>query len=168
MKPIHVAATVVRLFAISLFVYILGMLQFVVSFTQHEDPFAPILTSLIILFGVFVVALCLWNFPLSVAKKVTNILEEGDDQSSSMNADEFASICFFTLGLYLLYGLVGEFVYWVRFLNDPLVLELQQELPVDQIANLWALGFRTVLVVFLLVGNQTLGKFARWLRRAGQ
>jgi hypothetical protein len=167
MKASHILAVIIRLFSIALFIYAVNSIPFIFSMNQYQDSLVPLVLSLIVIVLVLFVAVFLWKFPLSIARKITEIPGETDTLPSSMSSEEFASICFFTLGLYLLYRVTGELVYWVKFLNDPLVQQMQGEIPADQMASLWALGIRTALVVVLLFGNKNIVQFLKWLRKAG-
>ena len=150
MKPIHVVGTIVRLFAVCLFIYVANLAIFTLSLGTGSDNPTLIMLSFLVILGVFIVSCCLWFFPISISRKLTGIAELKDDESFTINAAEFATICFFSLGLYFLYGVIGEGIYWVKILNDPMFQELQPNLSPDQKANLWALGIRSIFVVLLL------------------
>lgn len=167
MKPIHVAATIVRLFAICLMIYAVNAAIFAISLNAgNESPGLAIL-SLLLVFAIVIVACCLWLFPISISRKITGVSSNLDEKDFSFGGDEFATICFFTLGLYFLYGLIGEGIYWFKILNDPMFQKMQSELTLDQRASLWAFGFRAAFVFFLLIGNKYLLNIFNKLRLGG-
>ena len=167
MKPIHVVGTIVRLFAVCLVIYLANLAIFTISLGAVNESTNLMMFSLLLIFAIFIVACFMWFFPISISRKLTGIPVSKDDENFTISEIEFAAVCFFTLGLYFLYGLIGEGVYWVKILNDPMFQEVQSELSPDQRATLWAFGFRGIFTVFLLFGNQVLIKFFRRLRHAG-
>ena len=167
MKPIHVVATIVRLFAVCQIIYVANLAIFTISVGMGNESSQLILLSLLMTFAIVLVACFLWFFPISISRKLTGMPVSKDDEAFTISAIEFTTICFFTLGLYFLYGLIGEGVYWVKILNDPSVQEIQSELSPDQLASLWAFGFRATFATFLLFGNQVLVRLFRRLRYAG-
>jgi len=167
MKPIHVVGTIVRIFAVCLFIYIANLAIFTLSLGTGSGNPTLIMLSFLVIFIVFVVSCCLWFFPISISRKLTGIAESKDNEDFNINGSEFATICFFSLGVYFLYGVIGEGIYWLKILNDPMFQELQPNLSPDQKASLWAFGLRSIFVVFLLFGNRALVKLFQYLRHAG-
>ena len=167
MKPIHVVATIVRLFAVCLIIYVANLATFTVSLGAGNESSKFMLLSFLLIFAIAIVACFLWFFPMSISRKLTGMPVSKDDENFTISGVEFTTVCFFTLGLYFLYGLIGEGVYWVKILNDPMVQEMQSELSSNQRASLWAFGFRAIFAIFLLLGNQVLVRFFRRLRYAG-
>ena len=167
MKPIHVVGTIVRLFAVCLVIYLANLAIFTISLVGSNESSKLMMFSFLLIFVIFIVACFMWFFPISISRKLTGITENRDEESFTISEVEFAKICFFTLGLYFLYGLIGEGVYWVKILNNPMFQEFQSELSPDQQASLWAYGFRFIFTVFLLLGSQLLVRLFKRLRYAG-
>jgi len=163
MKPIHVAATIVRLFAICLVTFLINSFMFFVS---AEEPYISIF-SIALPISLLIVSLMLWNFPVSISRKITGIPSHSDEIELSFKGDEFLSICMFSLGIYFLYGLVGEAIYWFKYLNGLTVWGVPEELSLDQTASLWAFSFRLVFAFLLLAGNQLIVKIYNSLRHGG-
>ena len=167
MQPIHVAGTVVRLFAICLFIYTVNLLiNSMIFFVSGETDFLSIF-SIAIPVALLILSVGLWNFPISISRKITGIPLKNDAQELSFKSDEFLSICIFVLGVYFLYDLFGDSIYWFKFLNDPLITDFQTELSLSQKASLWSLGFQFIFVFLLLTGNRLIVKIYKALRYGG-
>jgi len=167
MKPIHVAATIVRLFAICLFVYtVTFFINSMLFFVNSDTPYISII-SILVPIVLLVLSLALWNFPVSICRKITGIPLSMDEQDLSFKKDEFLSICIFVLGIYFLYDLIGSSVYWFHFLSDPLTQDSQIELSLDQKSSLWILVFKSVFVFLLLAGNRLIVKMYNALKYGG-
>lgn len=167
MKPIHVAATIVRLFAICIFVYAINLSVSTVMLIASSDSTLLNVSAAGIIVALTIVSIVLWNFPVSISRKLTGMPAQFDEDKLEFNQGEFLSICIFALGLYFSYGLVGEAIYWYIFLNDPMVIEMQSEIPADQRASLWAFGARAIFVLLLLIGNRIIVKAFNTLRHGG-
>ena len=168
MKPIHVAATVVRLFAICLVISSISyFINSVIFYVNSDIPLVSIL-SIAIPVVQLILSIVLWYFPVSISRKITGIPLKNDDEELSFKNDEFLSICIFVLGLYFLYGLIGQLTYWISFINDPVVSEPHTELTLDQKASLWAMLFKSIFVFLLLAGNRLIIKIYKALKYGGQ
>jgi len=167
MKPIHVAATIVRLFAIFLFVYLINFSVSSLSLIAQSEEYMVAIFELMAFLVMLAIILFLWFFPVSISRKLTGISSSADDQKLDFTKEEFLSICVFSTGIYFLYGLLGEGIYWFKFLNNPVFMEMQSELTVEQKANLWALYFRAIFVLLLLLGNRVIVKVYKALRYGG-
>lgn len=167
MSPVPIVATIVRLFSICLVVYVIQIAVMAVSLAQVGETVDVILFSWFAALLVLFVAIFLWKFPLWIARKLTEISTDSNNEAPPMSADDFSSTCFFALGIYFLYSAVGEMVYWFNFFNDSQIQELRPELTMDQVASLWGLAVRIIIILFLLVGNRKLVKLIKWLRSAG-
>ena len=167
MKPIHVAATIVRLFAICLAIYtITFFINTLIYFVSSEAPFVSVV-SLLLAILLLVISIVLWKLPVSISRSIIGMSSHADDEQLQFTQGEFLSICIFALGLYFLYGLIGEGIYWYKFLNDPEFNEIQTRISLDQKASLWAFAFRSVFVLLLLTGNRLIVKAYKALRYGG-
>lgn len=167
MRPIHVAATIVRLFAICLALYSFIMLLNSWMFAVASETPMLSLFSVAVPIAFLIISVVLWNFPVSISRKITGIPEAIDGEEVSFKHDEFLSICLFTLGVYFLYNIVGDSVYWISLLNNQEYSAYQERMGIDQIAALWSLLVKALFTLVLLLGNRTIVNLFNRLRYGG-
>lgn len=169
MKPIHVAATIVKLFAIYIIFYLIvssfSLVPYITS-NQEQLGASPLIIITLILAMLFV-AIFAWFFPISITKKLIGNIDN-DETELSFSSNEFAAICIFAVAIYLLANLLGETVYWINLLSDPSYREMafdQNNLGGDTTARLWSYTVRLTFTLYLLLGNKQVVKLFRKLRQ---
>ena len=164
MKPEHVVAVVLRLFAIFLAV---SILSFLASSPWYYIMSAPDkgLALLVIAFMIFLAfsAFALWRYPFWIASKLLRF----DDAKTRLTApsvsfEEIQAVAFTVMGVYFLSRAISETIYWFAlFIGSPIGPEPQQ----------WALVLQTlaefVLACFLVFGAQGLGRVISRFRKMG-
>jgi hypothetical protein len=166
-KPEHVVAIALRLFAIYLSVAtISGVIAtgwFVIASASSTSAtvllvFATVLLSL----GI---ACLLWRFAVWIAVRMVRLDGSVNTEFTTMAAEEIQTVAFTILGLYFLFRAVTGAVYWLVFfgrVGTPLAIDPQQ----------WASIAETiaefVLACFLVFGAAGLGVLITKVRRLGQ
>ena len=167
MKPIHVAATIVRLFSICLALYscilILNSWMFYVGSEMAVFSFF----SLVVPLAFFIISIVLWNFPVSISRKITGIPQKLDEEDLSFKGDEFLSICLFSLGLYFLYDVIGDTVYWMSYINNYEYDGVQEAIRIELKVALWSLAAKSLFTFGLIFGNRQIVKLFNKLRYGG-
>ena len=165
MKPIHVAATIVRLFSICLALY--SSILILNSWMFYIGSDMPIfsLFNMAVPAAFLIIAVILWNFPISISRKITGLPQKLDEEDFSFKSNEFLSICLFSLGVYFLYSIVGEAVYWINFVKE--YEGVQEGLRIEQKAGIWSLAAKSLFTFVLLIGNRQIVKLFNKLRYGG-
>jgi len=73
----------------------------------------------------------------------------------------------FSLGIYFLYGLVGEGVYWLNYYSGVSIKDTHEVMNLDVKSSLWSSVVRLVFTTLLLVGNKQILNIYRGLRHGG-
>lgn len=169
MKPIHIAATFVKLFAIYIIFYLIvsgfSLVPYITS-NQEQLGASPLIIITLILAMLFV-AIFAWFFPISITKKLIGNIDN-DETELSFSSNEFAEICIFAVALYLLAGLLGETVYWFNLLSDSSYREMafdQNNHGITTKADLWSYSARLIFTLYLIIGNKQVVRLFRKLRQ---
>ena len=98
--------------------------------------------------------LYLWLFPLSFTNKLLSFQKQSDTESQPVNHDQIQIVAFSVLGIYLLFHVVSDFIYWATILfvtfrdsNIPVQISLEQK------GQMIATVFELIFVVYLLLGT---------------
>ena len=114
MKPEHIIAVLVRLFAIALILVVVR--DMIAALWVVDDSVYLRKYAYIFLFGgaVIFISIILLKFPLSVAKRIYPFRLE-DEPKHSLNSDDFYHLGFILLGVYLLFYVLSDGVFWIAF-----------------------------------------------------
>jgi len=154
-KPEHVVAVALRLFAIFLAVSILGSLTsstWLYITSAPDKGFALIMIASMIL--VAFVAFALWRYAFWIASKLIRFDDSMTRPPTSWASfEEIQTVAFTVLGVYFSFRAIAEMIYWLSFfIGSPVSPDPQQ----------WALMLRTladfVLAGFLVFGPRGLGR----------
>ena len=118
MKPEHVVAIALRLFAIALLLYTLSSFigsawVFFASGSNDGATVLMIIVTVLMLAGT----LFLWRFSLWIASKLVRFDKSIDKISTSISVDELQTMAFTVLGIYLLLKGVTAGIYWGFLFN---------------------------------------------------
>jgi len=157
MKLEHLVALAVRLFAIVLALYAIRngislVPQFQKQGWEEATPFyIALMTSLIFL------SVILWKFPLTVARGLVNFRESSQTNDNLINKKSIEAAAYTVLGLYLLFGVLSDAVYWATMLllsnRNP---QLMFEFSIDQKATIFTTVIEFIFVLFLIFGSRRL------------
>jgi hypothetical protein len=107
----------------------------------------------------------LWMFPLTIARGLVAFRDPGDVEVKSANADQIQTIAFSVLGLYLLYHVLSDIVYWgfilfISLRNNAIPIEIS----IEQIGLMLATAVELIFVLFLLLGARRIVTLLRKFR----
>ena len=166
MKPEHIVAVAVRLFAIGLTVYAVSNtlgtapIYFVGGFESSVFLLVIVVTLL-----TLVTAFLLWRFPLWIASRLFRYDDSESRPSTSITGDELQTVGFTVLGIYFLFKAVIAGVYWIFWFGSVRSKGFEPD------ANQWASVLMTiaefVLACFLVFGARGLAGLIRKARRLG-
>jgi len=165
MKLEHIVALAVRLFAIALAIYALrngiSLVPYFYEQGSHGSSYSYAAVMIVLLF----VAVGLWYFPLTVTQNLVTFRGAGETDLSSASADQLQLAGFTILGLYLLFHVLSDVVYWgsiwfiVQRSSGPPI-----ELSLDQKARMAATLIELIFVLFLLLGTRRIVDLLRKFR----
>ena len=150
----QIVALAVRLFAIVLAIYALrnGISLVPYFHEQGWQGSSYLYAALMIVLLVF--AIGLWKFPLTVARGLVNFREHGKVGLASASAEQVQVVAFTVLGLYLLFYVISDVVYWcvILFIGQR-NHELMLGITTDQKASMAATIIELIFALFLLLGT---------------
>lgn len=156
----------VRLFSIWLALYVVSILPSMWSFVGRDlksSSGAAIVVLLVI--AMAVVALLLWMFPLTVARKL--IPRSALDQPTPLPIEQVQSVGFSLLGLWCLSGAIPSLFWWGVTLYHSTRPEPRLALEPANYAALAQTIAELLIGVWLLFGARGLLGILRWARSAG-
>jgi hypothetical protein len=164
-KPEHVVAIALRLFAIALTLYTVS--SFVESawffFAGGSNSGASVLVVVVTVL-MLAAAFLLWRFPLWIASRLVRFDDSINRTSSSISRDELQTIAFTVLGIYLLSKAVTAGIYWVFLFNALRGYDID--------ARQWASMLMTIaeilLACFLVFGAKGLTVLISKVRQGGR
>ncbi len=165
MKLEQIVALAVRLFAIVVAIYAIRNGVSMSSFFYNQGwsgesyIYAGVMASLI------VISIGLWKFPLTVARGLVKFREDKEADETSINAEQIQVVGFTILGLYLLFGVISDLVYWgVIWFVAQRNTDIPIEINLDQKALMVSTFFELVFVLFLLLGASMISKILQRAR----
>jgi hypothetical protein len=168
MKLEQVVAIAVRLFALVVLIYSIrnGVSLVPYFYEQGWEGESYFFAAAMVL--LFIVSILLWKFPLSVARGLVKFKEPGEADAPSVSAEQIQIVGFSILGLYLLFYVLSDIVYWVIiwFANQRNTT-VSIELPIDQIGAMVSTVIEFIFVLFLLVGGKRIAEVLRKVRYGG-
>jgi hypothetical protein len=163
-KPEHVVAIALRLFAIALTLYTVSSFVgsawvFLASGSNNGASVLVVVVTVLML----AVAFLLWRFPLWIASKLVRFNDSINKISSSISVDELQTMAFTVLGIYLLLKGLTAGIYWVFLFNALRGYDID--------ARQWASMLMTIaeilLACFLVFGAKGLTVLISKVRQAG-
>ncbi len=149
-----IVAIAVRLFAIFLGIYVLRTIFTFMQFTgQAEFNAGAIAVSVVVVGAMAGVALLLWVFPLSIARKLLPVMKEPRSEPS-VGVDTLFSLGLMLMGLWLLANAIIDGIYWMAMLFAMRAADMtMHELLPDQQAAIFTTAVEAVVAVFLILGS---------------
>jgi hypothetical protein len=150
-------AIAARLFAIFLGVYALRTTFFYVQFMAQAEIEPGMVAGYAFVVAVMVaVALLLWFFPLSVARKLLPVMKEPRSEPN-VGADTLFSLGLMMMGLWLLANAITDGVYWAAMLMAMRATGMPlSDLTPDQKAAMVTTVAEAVVALFLVFGSNGL------------
>lgn len=163
----EVVAVAVRLFSIVLFLYGLKyFLQSITVFFEQGDLeiAAYVYTGFSILIAL--IALLFWLFPYTIASVVLpkKPLKTG---AVNWNCGNVLSCSFIILGMYFLYYVITDAVYWFYVINYSNNFGIAMELTSDNRASIFSTVIEFVMSVFLILGSSGIARLILKMRGRG-
>lgn len=175
----EVAATALRIFALVIFIY--GIRELLPAMFMYLDKVANIkgtgafgYTGLFGVIGIsvliFIVAPLLWFLPYTIASIILP-KEKFKAEEHKWSNEHFLSCGFVILGVYFLYYVISDAVYWFYITNYPIqnffgvvTGYTTQPLNVDQHAGIVSTVVEFFLSVFLIFGASGISKLILKIR----
>jgi len=165
MKPEHLVALGVRLFALGLAIFTLNNSIRIFAFFKigqfniGEIAYTGTMVSLAML------SLLLWKFPLVVARSITDFPKLNENELNDIKSDRLLHVGLIILGIYLLFNVFSDLVYWGIFwfstqrdYSSEVVLTLEQK------SSIFITLIQLVFVLFLILGSNKVITIAKKLR----
>jgi hypothetical protein len=161
----HIVALIVRLFSMVIAIYALqkGVTDAPYFYQQGWHITSYAFVSLMLL--LVLIAIYLWLFPLTVTNKLLSFQKYSGTESQSVSYEQFQFVAFTLLGIYLLFNVVSDVIYWATILfisfrdsNIPI------ELSLDQKGQIVATAIELIFVLFLLLSTNGIVKLLHKIR----
>ena len=163
-----IVALAVRLFAVVLAIYALRNGVSLVPFFHEQGWQSSSYFLAAIMVVLLILAVVLWKFPLAVARGLVGFRNRGEAEVVSTNAEQIQVVGFTVLGMYLLFYVVSDVVYWGSILligqrNPELLLEVTPE----QKGLMAATIIEFIFALFLLLGANRIVDLIKKFRYGG-
>ena len=152
MTVVHIAVLILRIFAVLIAYF--SIQNFVYAFNFYSDDLSVQWLGCVVALSPVLVALFIWFLPYSVVSLLAGKINENDKQASPVTLDQFTTISYLILVVYLSFHLVSDSVYWFSFSQAINSNELISVLTEDQKASINATLAEAVFVLFLIVGRK--------------
>ncbi len=168
MKLEHLIAVGVRLFAISLIIFILQNIATIITFYLDSDF---VLENIEYYIGLIILSpllvLWLWFFPLKIASKISGFPAIDPEQLENIQYKKLLETGIILIGIYCLYFAIVDLFYWMFFwfLLPSDYSYADKVLTFDQKANTITTVLELVFAVYLILGNKGIAKIIRKLRQ---
>ena len=161
----QIVALAIRLFSIILAIYaIRNGLSLVPLYYDQELHVTSYLYATLMVFLLFV-AIGLWHFPLTITRKLVTFQEPGKTDISTANSEQIQAAALTVLGLYFLFSVISDLVYWGTLLfitqRNP---ELNLEISLEQKGLIVATFVELLFSLFLLLGSNQIVEMIRRFR----
>jgi hypothetical protein len=161
MNIYHLIILLVRFLAICLAIYSIN--SFVFSWLAFQTPDAFSFVSLIIPGSIMLAGVLIWFMPMSVARSITGYKGEADEGSEKLTSEQFSSITFLMLALYLGYRVLSDGTYWLYYYLNYKQYEML-EVGIDATASMYSTVVEAVFLIAMLLGRRGIFHLFRKLR----
>lgn len=163
-----VVAIASRIFAIYVVIMTVQSIGALLEMRHEMEMDMTDLAPFLLMVGLpLLLALLLWFFPLTIARKLLPVLRDPRPPLSAARQDVEDTVVF-VLGLWVLAGAAPDIVYWVvlafRIQNTEAA---SVPLLPEQVASIWAAVAQTAIGLWLVFGARGLLGALRRLRYAG-
>ena len=150
-------AVILRVFAIGLGVFVFrygtNTIPYMISIGFDESAYL----SSLFLVGTALSAIAIWILALPLAKILLPI-DTDQKLETKVTVDELLGTGIVLVGIYLLFYVISDTVYWIIVVNGSEYLEL------DTKARIVATGFEAAFVIVLLLGGRHIVNLIRRMR----
>jgi len=162
MKLEHITALAVRIFAISLGIYVISSVFSELPYVDFDNLTVVLVAFFFLKLCILLLAVYLWYFPLTVSKRLVSFKQSDTKEVAKASADELQIVAFSTLGIYFLYHVIADIFYWfVFFALSRRPNGIPIDLTMENKADMLTTGFEFLIVLFLLFGSQGVVKLIR-------
>jgi len=165
MKLEHIVALAARLFALAVAIYALRNGISLVPYFQEQGWETASYAYLVLMVGLLLLSFYLWYFPLCVTSRLVTFKGDGVTEATSASAKEIQAVGFTILGMYLLFNVISDIVYWLTiwFIGNRNI-NIDVTPTADQISSIIATGVELVFAVTLLLGATGITRVINKLR----
>jgi len=158
MQPIHILAIIIRIFAIAIFIKSIEGVSLLFILPYESSYLAYHLAAIT---GV-IASLLLWFFPTLVAKKIVP-LQTSESSHKELDINDYYHLAFVLLGIYLLFNVFSDIVYWISFTAFTSTLELPyvEFIKPENKAAMVTTFFEFILALFLILRPRGIIKLFR-------
>jgi hypothetical protein len=165
MKLEIIVAIAVRLFAIAVAIYALRNGASLAPYFYAQGWQSESFLYAGVMVVLLIVAFGLWNFPLTVARKIVPPHSSSKSEAVSTSTNQIQIVGFTILGIYLLFFVLSDIVYWVFIWfitqRNP---SLSMEITVEQKGAMLSTFIEFIFVVFLLLGTNGISRLLHRIR----
>ena len=159
MKLEHIVALAVRLFSIAIAIYAIRYLSISLPYVFNDDLEESTYILVILMFLLILLSIFLWKFPLLISRGITNFQEIKGTELHEVNGEQIQSVGLALLGVYFLYGVISDAVYWFyvvfitqRYPSSELVITLEHK------ALMLATVVEFLVAIYLLLGHKRISR----------
>jgi hypothetical protein len=147
--------------------YGLNNLPGMISYFNQEQMRWAVFAFAGITLIILLIAILLWNFPTFIASKIIP-KPSSSNTTTEWNKEELLSTGIIALGLYFLFYVVSDAIYWFYIWKFSMSFEGSPiELNISQLASIYATIGEFFVVVILLFGSKGITNIIMKLRYAG-
>jgi hypothetical protein len=156
----------VRLFAIALAIYSLKSMPGMYIYFDSENYKSAAFMFAGLLVFVMLIAIFLWKFPLTVASNIIPNIEN-EERDTSWNEKELLTVGLILMGIYFLYYVISDVVYWLYIWNySQSYSGVEIELNSEQKGSIVATCVELALSILLIFGAKGISNVIWHLRYA--
>ncbi|MBL1432499.1 MAG: hypothetical protein COB94_003520 [Gammaproteobacteria bacterium] len=158
MTFVHMIALAVRLFSVFLFLISIRTFSGLSWIVGDADALANNWIYVAAAFSTLCMAIILWKFPLTIAGKICPVKHENTSHES-LSMDELYTLGFVILGIYLLFYVLSDALYWIIFMVSSNRNTGNYEfITIENQASMITTFAEFVIAIFLIFGANGLSK----------
>lgn len=157
MNQVNYFGVIVRLFAIALFVYGIGRLEVVVSYSNSASTIQPsIIFSMLSACLPIFISILIWFFPMMIARK---ILPDPEETLQPISSTSLLTVFVLAIGVYTFYYALVDAIFWLTYVHafnrdNYGMVELQ--LTGDNKANIFITAVEFVVSIVIIAKAKTI------------
>jgi len=128
---------------------------------QGSDGFSY--ASLLIPGSLMFAGILVWFLPMTLARSMTGYKGKIEDSSDEIGPEQFASIAFLVLALYLSYRVLSDGTYWLYYYFNYEKYGLA-EIGIDASASMYATSIEAIFLIVMLLGRKGIFQLFKKLR----
>ncbi len=161
MNTSHLIILLVRFFAICLTIYSIN--NAVYSGMLLSEPNGLSIANLAIPISIMIAGVLIWFMPYTLARSLTGYKGKLESESSPMSAEQFSTITFLVLSLYLAYRIVSDGSYWLYYYLNHEKYGLT-EIGLEPSASMFSTILELFFFVLMVLGRKKIFYYLKKIR----